>query len=186
MTRIIAGACRGRRLTVPRGRDVRPTSDRVREAMFSTIESEFGPLSGSRVVDLFAGSGALGLEALSRGAAHALLVESDPRAIRAIRTNVEALGLPGAQVVQASVERALATPAAQPYDVALADPPYGMPDGDLADVLSRLSMGWLDDDALVVLERPARAVPLVWPAGLTSVKHRRYGETMLWYGRPAG
>ena len=94
MTRIIAGACRGRRLTVPPGRDTRPTSDRVREAMFSTIESELGPLSGLHVVDLYAGSGALGLEALSRGAEHALLVESGARTVRTIRTNVSPSGYP--------------------------------------------------------------------------------------------
>ena len=107
----------------PGGRDTRPTSDRVREAMFSTIESELGPLSGLRVIDLYAGSGALGLEALSRGAEHALLVESDARAVRAIRTNVAALGLPGAEVMHASVARALAEPGTRPYDLALADPP---------------------------------------------------------------
>jgi 16S rRNA (guanine966-N2)-methyltransferase len=186
VTRIIAGACRGRRLTVPAGRDTRPTSDRVREAMFSAIESELGPLSGLRVIDLYAGSGALGLEALSRGAAHALLVESDARAVRAIRTNVAALGLPGAEVLHASVGRTLAEPGTRPYDLALADPPYALADGALAGVLSRLSDSWLDPDALVVVERPTRVAPLLWPDGLAGIKHRRYGETMLWYGRPAG
>jgi 16S rRNA (guanine966-N2)-methyltransferase len=184
--RIIAGACRGRRLTVPLGRDTRPTSDRVREAMFSTIESELGPLSGLHVVDLYAGSGALGLEALSRGAEHALLVESGARAVRAIRTNVTALGLPGAEVVQASVARTLAGPVPRPYDLALADPPYGLPDSELTAVLSQLSERWLSPDALVVVERAARVAALLWPDGLTGFKHRRYGDTMLWYGRPAG
>jgi 16S rRNA (guanine966-N2)-methyltransferase len=186
VTRIIAGACRGRRLTVPEGRETRPTSDRVREAMFSTIESDLGPLSGLRVIDLYAGSGALGLEALSRGAAHALLVESEARAVRAIRTNVAALGLPGAEVVQGSVARTLAGPVSHPYDLALADPPYALADGELAGMLLRLVDTWLHPDALVVVERPVRVAPLLWPDGLTGVKHRRYGETMLWYGRPAG
>jgi 16S rRNA (guanine966-N2)-methyltransferase len=186
VTRIIAGACRGRRLTVPPGRDTRPTSDRVREAMFSTIESELGPLSGQQVIDLYAGSGALGLEALSRGAEHALLVESEARAVRAIRTNVSALGLPGAEVVQASVARTLARPVPRPYDLALADPPYGLVDTELTAVLSQLSDRWLHPDALVVVERSARVAALLWPDGLTGIKHRRYGDTMLWYGRPAG
>ena len=185
MTRIIAGACRGRRLTVPPGRDTRPTSDRVREAMFSTIESELGPLSGLHVVDLYAGSGALGLEALSRGAEHALLVESEARAVRAIRTNVAALGLP-AEVIHASVARTLAGPVLRPYDLALADPPYDLSDSELTAVLSQLSERWLHPDALVVVERSARIAALLWPDGLTGIKHRRYGDTMLWYGRPAG
>ncbi|HXU96452.1 MAG TPA: 16S rRNA (guanine(966)-N(2))-methyltransferase RsmD, partial [Jiangellaceae bacterium] len=184
VTRIIAGACRGRRLTVPPGRDTRPTSDRVREAMFSTIESELGPLSGLHVVDLYAGSGALGLEALSRGAEHALLVESEPRAVRAIRTNVAALGLP-AEVIHASVARTLAGPVLRPYDLALADPPYDLSDSELTAVLSQLSERWLHPDALVVVERSARIAALLWPDGLTGIKHRRYGDTMLWYGRSA-
>ena len=186
MTRIIAGACRGRRLTVPPGRDTRPTSDRVREAMFSTIESELGPLSGLRVIDLYAGSGALGLEALSRGAAHALLVESEARAVRAIRTNVAALGLPGAEVMHASVARALADRA---HDRTTWRWPTLHSTSRTASspaVLSQLSDSWLDPDALVVVERSTRVAPLLWPDGLTGIKHRRYGETMLWYGRPAG
>ena len=186
MTRIIAGAARGRKLAVPAGRDTRPTSDRVREALFSSVESQLGPLAGLRVVDLYSGSGALGLEALSRGAAHVLLVESDPRAARVIQTNVGAIGLAGAEVVQASVERALRGSPVQRYRLVLADPPYSTSGDEITAVLARLCGGWLLPEALVVVERPSRATPLVWPDCLTGTGHRGYGETMLWYGRPAG
>ena len=105
MTRVIAGAARGRRLQVPPGDGTRPTSDRAREALFGTLESLLGAWAGLRVLDLYAGSGAVGLEALSRGAAHALLVESDPRAARTLATNVATLGLSGAEVRRNRVER---------------------------------------------------------------------------------
>jgi 16S rRNA (guanine966-N2)-methyltransferase len=186
VTRIIAGAGRGRRLAAPAGRDTRPTSDRVREALFSSVESRLGPLAGLRVIDLYAGSGALGLEALSRGAAHVLLVESDPRAVRVIQTNIAALGLAGAAVVPAPVERILRDPPGQRYGLVLADPPYPTSDDEITAVLSRLCGGWLLPEALVIVERSSRAAPLVWPDCLTGTGHRRYGETMLWYGRPAG
>ncbi|HEY9375523.1 MAG TPA: 16S rRNA (guanine(966)-N(2))-methyltransferase RsmD [Jiangellaceae bacterium] len=186
MTRIIAGSGRGRRLAVPAGRDVRPTSDRVREALFSTVESQLGSLAGRSVIDLYAGSGALGLEALSRGAAYALLVESDARAVRAIRANIASVGLSGAEVAHAAVQRTLRDPPAQQFDLVLADPPYTMAEDDLTTALSLLCDGWLRPDALVVVERPSRTTPLLWPACLMGTGHRRYGETMLWYGRPAG
>lgn len=185
MTRIIAGVGRGRRLAVPAGRGIRPTSDRVREALFSAVESQLGSLAGRRVIDLYAGSGALGLEAMSRGAGHALLVESDTRAVHAIRTNIATLGFAGADVVHASVERTLREPPAQPYDLALADPPYSMAEDELTAALSLLC-GWLRPEAVVVVERASRVGPLFWPDCLTGTGHRRYGETMLWYGRPAG
>ena len=101
------------------------------------------------------------------------------------RTNVSALGLPGAEVIQASVARTLAGPVLRPYDLALADPPYDLSDSELTAVLSQLSERWLHPDALVVVERSARIAALLWPDGLTGIKHRRYGDTMLWYGRPA-
>lgn len=110
MTRVIAGSAGGRRLAVPPGRDTRPTSDRAREGLFSTVQALLGPLDGLRVADLFAGSGAVGLEALSRGAAHALLVESHPRAAKVIRQNADALGLPGAQPCADRVERLVRRP----------------------------------------------------------------------------
>src|SRR3954469_10592574 len=109
MTRIIAGSAGGRRLAVPPGRGTRPTSDRAREGIFLTLDSLHG-LAGARVIDLYAGSGAVGLEALSRGADRAVLVESDPRAVRTIKANVETLALDGARVVADKVERFLAKP----------------------------------------------------------------------------
>src|SRR5580658_11281859 len=108
MARVIAGEAGGRRLAVPDGRDTRPTSDRAREGLFATVASIVGSLAGTRVLDLYAGSGAVGLEALSRGAEHVLLVEYGARAARVIRDNIEAIGLPGAQVIVDRTERVLA------------------------------------------------------------------------------
>ncbi|PSL05898.1 16S rRNA (guanine966-N2)-methyltransferase [Haloactinopolyspora alba] len=182
MTRIVAGAARGRRLAVPPGHRTRPTSDRVREALFSALSSASGGLDGSRVLDLYAGSGALGLEALSRGAAHVRLVESDARAARVISANVERLGLPGAEVVHAKTERALATPPGRPYDVVLADPPYTLGEPELRTMLTALVNGWLAPGAIVVVERDRRSPRPQWPDGLIGDRERRYGETTLWYG----
>ncbi|MGH8774969.1 MAG: 16S rRNA (guanine(966)-N(2))-methyltransferase RsmD [Jiangellaceae bacterium] len=186
MTRIVAGAAKGRRLAVPPGQGTRPTSDRVREALFSALESTFGAFAGLRVLDLYAGSGALGLEALSRGAAHVLLVESDARAARTIRSNLSAVGQRGGQVLNTSVGSALSTPPAEPYDLVFADPPYALPVSRLHAALTHLVDGWLSDRAVVVVERSSRDTPLTWPDGLTSQRERQYGETVLWYGRPAG
>src|SRR5215831_6410671 len=105
MTRIIAGAARGRRLAVPKGTATRPTSDRAREGLFATVTAIRGPLHGARVLDLFAGSGAIGLEALSRGAARVVFVESDPRAARVIRANLAAVDLPGGELACDQVQR---------------------------------------------------------------------------------
>ncbi len=184
---------------VPDGRDTRPTSDRAREGLFATISSIRGPLSGARVLDLYAGSGAVGLEALSRGAEHVLLVESVARAARVIRQNIEALGLPGAEVAVGRVERVLARGpaagrpgtadrpgAAGRYDVVFADPPYAMPDAEVARVLTALAEhGWLAPGALVIVERATRSGPVTWPDGFVPDRARRYGEATFWYGRPA-
>jgi 16S rRNA (guanine966-N2)-methyltransferase len=186
MTRIVAGRARGRRLAVPPGDGTRPTADRVREALFSSLEAEFGALAGLRVLDLYAGSGALGLEALSRGAAHVLLVEAEHKAVRAITENVATVGLDGAVVQPARAEQVLAGTPAEPYDLVLADPPYALAGAAVTELLALLVDGWLATDALVVVERPRRAEPLAWPPGLVAQRERRYGETMLWYGRPAG
>ncbi|MFW6091568.1 MAG: 16S rRNA (guanine(966)-N(2))-methyltransferase RsmD [Actinomycetota bacterium] len=186
MTRIVAGVARGRRLRVPRGRAIRPTTDRVREALFSSVESVLGAFAGLRVLDLYAGSGALGLEAVSRGAAYALLVESDPAAVRAIRENVAATGLGDVEVRPGAVERVLAAPPAAPFRLVLADPPYAMEAEELTRVLGLLTHGWLAADALVVVERSRRAAAVVWPSGLVGERQRNYGQTVLWYGRPAG
>ena len=183
MTRVIAGAARGRRLAVPAGEGTRPTSDRAREALFSTLESLVRAWVGRRVLDLYAGSGAVGLEALSRGAAHALLVESDPRAVRTVEANIETLGLPGAQVRRGRVERVAADRLPGPaYDVVFADPPYDLGDDALAAVLRDLRPA-LADDAVVALERPTRGGSWAWPDGFAGLRSRRYGEATLWYGR---
>jgi len=187
VTRVIAGSAGGRRLAVPPGARTRPTSNRTREGLFSAVESLRGSLVDARVLDLYAGTGAVGLESLSRGAAAALLVEADPKALRILRANARALALPGARVVAAKVERVLAEPPAGPaYDVAFADPPYALGEVALEAMLRALAdFGWLAPDAVVVVERASRSAPVRWPAGLVGVRERRYGESTLWYGRPA-
>ena len=171
----------GRRLAVP-PRGTRPTSDRVREAIFSAVQAR-RDLQGTRVLDLYAGSGALGLEALSRGAAHVRFVESDRRAGAVLRRNVETLGLAGAQVSTATVAAVLRTEPGQPYDVVLADPPYALDDGALTSVLAALgSGGWLADGALLVVERAAGAASPTWPDGVVALTQRRYGDTAVHYG----
>jgi 16S rRNA (guanine966-N2)-methyltransferase len=211
VARVIAGEAGGRRLAVPDGRDTRPTSDRAREGLFATISSMVGPLAGVRVLDLYAGSGAVGLEALSRGAEHVLLVEHGGRAARVIRQNIVAIGLPGAQVIADRVERVLArgpapagsqdgtAPAGSQdgtapaggqggtaqawYDVVFADPPYALADAGVSRVLILLAeQGWLAPGALVIVERATRSGPLSWPDGFVPDRARRYGEATFWYG----
>jgi 16S rRNA (guanine966-N2)-methyltransferase len=186
VTRIIAGTQGGRRLAAPPGAATRPTSDRVREALFSALET-MTELSGGRVVDLYAGSGAVGLEALSRGAAHALLVEHDARAARIIRENIRALGIGDrARLANGRVAQVLAAGPGDegPYDVVFADPPYPMADAEVAAALAALvGNGWLARGAVVAVERGTRGPALTWVDGITAERSRRYGETMLWYGR---
>lgn len=188
MTRVIAGAAGGRRLAVPPGQGTRPTSDRAREGLFSTWQALLGgPLDGERVLDLYAGSGAVGLEALSRGAGHTLLVEADARAVRTVRANVRSLGLPGAEVRPGKAEQIVrSAPAGEPYDLAFLDPPYAVSDDDLREILLTLrSQGWLADDALVTVERSTRGGEFGWPPGFEPIRARRYGEGTFWYGRAA-
>ncbi|SCL21205.1 16S rRNA (guanine(966)-N(2))-methyltransferase RsmD [Micromonospora rhizosphaerae] len=185
MTRIVAGTLGGRRIAAPPGAGTRPTSDRVREALFSAVQAEID-LVGARFADLYAGSGAVGLEALSRGAEHVLLVESDPRAARVIRENITALGAaPAARLATGKVATVLAAgPAGDPYDVVFADPPYALGDEEVTAMLAPLvHRGWLAPDALVVVERSSRSGPVIWVEGITAERSRRYGETTLWYGR---
>jgi 16S rRNA (guanine966-N2)-methyltransferase len=189
VTRIIAGQAGGRRLVTAPGRATRPTSDRTREGLFGTVLAIRGSLDGAAVADLYAGSGAVGLEALSRGAAEVLLVESDPRAAAVIRTNIAALGLAGAVLTTGSVERVLALGpgGARPRDFVFADPPYALTDSELARVLTLLrEHGWLAPGALVAVERATRSAPLTWPSGYEPVRSRKYGEGTLWYGLAAG
>lgn len=184
VTRIIAGAAGGRRIAVP-SRGTRPTSDRVREALFSALDADPG-LDGAAVLDLCAGSGALGLEALSRGAARATFVESDRRAAGVLRRNVAAVGLPGAHVHAAAAATVLAGPAPHPHDVVLVDPPYDTPDAEVAGWLAAAARGWLADGATVVVERGARSGAFAWPDGFTAVRERRYGDTVLHVARFRG
>ncbi|PWJ56374.1 16S rRNA (guanine966-N2)-methyltransferase [Quadrisphaera granulorum] len=189
MTRIIAGAAGGRRLEVPRGA-TRPTSDRVREALFSRLEHE-RDLAGAAVVDLFAGSGALGLEAASRGADRVLLVDSAAAAAAVCRRNAAALGLPGVTVRAATAASVLAAGAAAAgldggADVVLIDPPYDLPEDALADLLTDLvAHGWLAPLAHLVVERSTRSPEPAWPAGVEVLGEKRYGETVLWWAEPA-
>jgi len=184
VTRIIAGAAGGRRITVPPA-GTRPTSDRVREALFSALVADPG-LDGAAVLDLCAGSGALGLEALSRGATHALFVESDRRAAGVLRRNVAALALPGAAVRAATAAAVLGAPADRAYDVVLVDPPYATPDAEVAGWLAAAhAHGWLAADAVVVVER-GRGGAFPWPPPLRGVRERRYGDTVLHVGRVPG
>ncbi|MGV1004220.1 MAG: 16S rRNA (guanine(966)-N(2))-methyltransferase RsmD [Candidatus Nanopelagicales bacterium] len=191
MTRIVAGAARGHQLKVP-PRGTRPTADRVREAMFNSIEHELGGLAAVRVLDLFAGSGALGLEAVSRGADEAVLVESDRVAAAVARANCEALRRPLTAVGRTATLTVAAVPVAAylggepaPFGLVLADPPYALDTTALTALLTRLGQGWLAPGALVVVERSARGSDLTWPAPLIQVRHKRYSETAIWYGRHA-
>ena len=177
MTRIIAGAWGGRRLATPSGSGTRPTSDRVREALFSSLESELGGFEGVRVLDLYAGSGALGLEAASRGASHVDLVESAKGAAAVIVRNIADLGAKDARLHRMPVERFLAT-THLPYDLVLVDPPYA---DDLTSVLTSV-LDLLAVDGLVVAEWSSRD-DFRWPEGLTGVRDKAYGETRLYYGR---
>lgn len=185
---MIAGTAGGRRLSVPAGRDTRPTSDRAREGLFGTVQAVHGPLAGASLLDLYAGSGAVGLEALSRGAVRVHLVEADPRALRVIRANVAALGLPGARVIPGRVDSVLARgPADGPFDVVFADPPYALPGEAVTAMLSTLARArWLAPGALVAVERSTRSGPVQWPDDYTGDRSRRYGEATFWYGLATG
>lgn len=190
MTRVIAGTARGRRLSVPAGRHTRPTSDRAREGLFGTLLALCGDMDGLRVLDLYAGSGAVGLEALSRGAGHVLFVEADPRAARVIRDNIAAVGLPGGELVTDRVDRLLERgPGGEGgrYDLVVADPPYSVPDAEVTGMLAGLaSGGWLAPGAVVAVERATRSAPVGWPPGYLPDRSRRYGDTTFWYGLAAG
>jgi 16S rRNA (guanine966-N2)-methyltransferase len=189
VTRIIAGSAGGRQIAVPPGRSTRPTSDRAREALFATVTAVRGTLHGATVLDLYAGSGAVGLEALSRGAADVLLIESDSRAARVISANIAGLGLPGARLVCDRADRALARGPGEHArrDFVFADPPYATGQDELAGILRALAgHGWLAAGALIAVERASRTGPPPWPAPYVPGRSRRYGEATLWYGRAAG
>lgn len=184
MTRLVGGTAGGRRLRTPPGSGTRPTSDRVREAMFSSLESALGSLEGLRVLDLYAGSGALGLEAVSRGAQVLTSVESDRRTARLVQDNARSLGFAMVEVVALPVARFLAQQPRAAYDLVVVDPPYAVTEVELGQVLHLLtSHGWLDPDAVMVVERSARSPEPAWPPGWASERRKDYGETTLWYVR---
>jgi len=201
VTRIIAGTYGGRRLATPTGPDTRPTADRVREAMFSGLDATH-VLYGRRFLDLYAGSGAVGLEAASRGAEHVLLVESDPKAVRVIRQNIATLGASG--VVTLATQRVATALAGGPpavplpshdagrgsggpgkgYDIVFADPPYSLGEQEVTAMLDALvERGWINDGGLVILERSKRSPEPTWVQSVTGERSRRYGDAVLWYGR---
>jgi 16S rRNA (guanine966-N2)-methyltransferase len=179
VTRIVAGTAGGRTLTVPT-HGTRPTSERVREALFSRLEHE-GVVVGATVLDLYAGSGALGLEAASRGAASVTLVEAARTAAQMCRANAAALGLAArVHVVADRAERFVARPPALPWRLVLLDPPYALPAGELDGVLAALAPA-VAADGVVVVERSTRVAEPGWPAGLVRADERSYGETRLWF-----
>ncbi|MFC4555602.1 16S rRNA (guanine(966)-N(2))-methyltransferase RsmD [Georgenia faecalis] len=178
MTRIVAGTAGGRALRVPRT-GTRPTSERVREALFSRLEHA-GAVDGARVLDLFAGSGALGLEAASRGARSVVLVEVARAAAELCRRNAREVGLAAVtEVVPAKVATYLAGEPGEPFDLVLLDPPYDLAPEEVAAALDRLAQGWLAPGATVVLEAARRAPATTWPEPLEDDGERRYGDTTL-------
>ncbi|OAN30575.1 16S rRNA (guanine(966)-N(2))-methyltransferase RsmD [Mycolicibacterium iranicum] len=161
------------------GRGTRPTTDRVREALFNLLAARID-FSGISVLDLYAGSGALGLEALSRGAATALFVESDPRAAAVIEQNVAALGATGAVVRRGQVAAVLAAGTAKPIDLIVADPPYEVDDASVVEVVTALATaGWAAPGTVAVIERPASGREIDWPDGWSAWKSRKYGDTRI-------
>jgi len=176
MTRIIAGAARGRRLTVPAA-GTRPTTDQVRESVFNILTNRLD-FSGLVVLDLFAGSGALGLEALSRGAQSAILVESDAKAAKVIGANMASSGLAGARLVRRRVADYLRA-GAPVADLVFADPPYDLPDEQISEMLTLLSKGPVAPGGLVVLERSVRSADTNWPEVFGDAQVRKYGETRI-------
>jgi 16S rRNA (guanine966-N2)-methyltransferase len=183
VTRIIGGAAGGRRLRTPTGDATRPTSDRVREALFSALEAEFGTLRGLRFLDLYAGSGAVALEAASRGAVGVTAVESDRRTAGIVTANAAAVGL-DVDVRGQPVAAVLASRPAAPFDVVYLDPPYPMAADEVAAALTALvAHDWVEPGGAVVVERSARSVEPRWPEGLEPRRRKKYGETVLWYLR---
>jgi len=186
MTRIIGGTAGGRRIAAPRGAATRPTTDRVREALFSAIESWCGSLAGLRFLDLYAGSGAVGLEAWSRGAGVVSLVEHDRRIAGLIGANAASLGFHNVDVRAATVSSTLHRSPTAPYDVAYLDPPYAVAGpAVVADLEALRRNGWLVPGALVVVERPKRGDDLAWPPGYLPTKGKAYGDSALWFAHAA-
>jgi 16S rRNA (guanine966-N2)-methyltransferase len=178
--RIVAGRFKGASLEAPKGLSTRPTSDRVRQALFNVLEH--GParfeFEGARVLDLFAGTGALALEALSRGARYAVLIEEDAAARAAIRRNVEALSLTGVtKIWRRDATRLGEAGTLQPFDLVFCDPPYGKGLGEQA-LAAAAAGGWVAKCAIAVLEERADS-EIAWPAPFEEIDRRRYGDTVI-------
>jgi 16S rRNA (guanine966-N2)-methyltransferase len=186
--RIIAGLAKGRSIDAVAS-STRPTSDRAREALFSTLASEFGEFDGLNVLDLYAGTGAIALEALSRGAAIVHAVEKDDSAAKAITSNYENMKsaqCPGIfHLYSMSVHRFLQDKAVQPYHFIYIDPPYEVDDIDVIETLIQLrDGGYLDPQALIAIERNSRVKEISWPEGLEELREKKYGQATIFYGVP--
>jgi 16S rRNA (guanine966-N2)-methyltransferase len=186
--RIIAGLAKGRTIDAVAS-STRPTSDRAREALFSTLTSEFGEFDGLHVLDLYAGTGAIALEALSRGAALVHAVEKDDSAAKAITSNWENLksaSCPGIfHLYSMNVHRFLEDKAAQPYHFIYIDPPYEVDDVDVIETLIQLrDGGFIDQQALIAIERNSRVKEISWPEGLEEIRQKKYGQATIFYGVP--
>ena len=177
--RIVGGRLKGRVLSTPSSRAIRPTSERLRESIFDILEHRFpGHIEGARVVDLFAGTGALAIEALSRGARFALLVDNGAEARALLRANVEAFALGGVtRIWRADATRLGSAPAGGPFALAFLDPPYGQGLAEPA-LASLVAGGWLEPNALCVLEEDAK-MDVAAPSGLARVDERVYGDTRI-------
>jgi 16S rRNA (guanine966-N2)-methyltransferase len=186
--RIIAGLAKGRTIDAVAS-STRPTSDRAREALFSTLTSEFGEFDGLPILDLYAGTGAIALEALSRGAALVHAVEKDDSAAKAITSNWENLksaSCPGIfHLYSMNVHRFLEDKAAQPYHFIYIDPPYEVDDVDVIETLIQLrDGGFIDQQALIAIERNSRVKEISWPEGLEEIRQKKYGQATIFYGVP--
>lgn len=183
--RIVGGALRGRALKAPQSQSVRPTSDRLRESIFDILAHAYdNPVAGARVVDLFAGTGALGLEAISRGAERALFIDEGAEARALLRGNVEALGLGGVtRIFRRDATKLGLPPPGEIFTLVFLDPPYGR---DLAPraLRSLLEGGWLAENALIVIEE-ANDAEVSLPEGVAVVEQRRYGDTQIVFARRA-
>ncbi|MBC2681802.1 16S rRNA (guanine(966)-N(2))-methyltransferase RsmD [Corynebacterium anserum] len=178
MTRIISGTARGRNIKVP-PEDTRPTTDRAREGLFSSLQVRFG-FEGETVLDLFAGSGALGLEAASRGAEEVTLVDNNRKAVEVIQSNAKIVGHPNVRVVQSHASTFIAGAPRGHYSMVLADPPYSLSDDAVVEMLNAL-VPLLTHDAVIVVERSSQSPETAWPEGFEptnqKLKKRTYGLT---------
>ena len=183
MTRIIGGDFRGRSIKVPDA-ETRPTSSRVREAIFSSVEHAVSGLDDLRVLDLFSGSGAFGIESISRGAAEAVLIEKDLRAADTLHSNVANFGIKNARVVIADALIDVAQKSGRgSFDVVFIDPPYSFEDEQVNTLIGHLAKnGWLNEYALIVVERGSRS-QVIWPESVEELRKKVYGDTTIWYGQ---